>query len=134
MVNETQEEVQDEASPRKNGDGSDNKEDTPDIENPFDRWEEVGFQRPLADFFYDYFFFIIVLIVGIVFISMVYPLIYPFPEIRGYNDVAKALFAWIYSVFDSGTAFGIVQFVAHYRVKNPKIGRASCRERVCHRV
>ncbi|MFX0099138.1 MAG: hypothetical protein ACFFCS_06110 [Candidatus Hodarchaeota archaeon] len=86
----------------------------------FNRWEDIGFQRPLADFFYEYFFFIVVLAVGLFFFAVVYPLIYPFPEIHGYNDVAKVVFSWAYSIFDTGTAFGIIQFVSHYRIKNPK--------------
>jgi hypothetical protein len=46
------------------------------------------------------------------------PLLQPFPEIGGYQDVARGIFAFVYTVFDLGTNFGLNRFIAEYRIKN----------------
>ncbi|MHA1792116.1 MAG: hypothetical protein ACTSVI_05685 [Promethearchaeota archaeon] len=93
----------------------------------FNHWEDIGFQRPLGDFLYGYSIAIFTILASIIFMSFVFQWLWPYPEINGYNGIAGGVFAIVYQLFDVGTAFGIVRFIAEYRIKNPKkmIGYAS---------
>jgi hypothetical protein len=86
----------------------------------FNRWEDIGFQRPLGNFLYGYMITVATAIIGIVLVSFVYQFLWPYPQIQGYNGIAGGVFAIVYQLFDVGTAFGIVRFIAEWRVKNPK--------------
>ncbi|MHA1684296.1 MAG: hypothetical protein ACTSUE_25390 [Promethearchaeota archaeon] len=83
------------------------------------KWEDIGFHRPLGNFFYGVSIGIFNTIIGLALISLVTGLLYPFPEIQGYNNIAGALYAIVYQAFDTGTAFGIERFIAEWRVKDP---------------
>jgi hypothetical protein len=85
-----------------------------------DPWEEVGFHRPLASFWYGLAIGVFSSIISLFFISIIYEYLYPYPEMQGYNQVAGLFFAIVYQFFDMGTAFGIERFIGEYRVKNPK--------------
>ncbi len=86
----------------------------------FNHWEDIGFQRPLGNFLYGYMITVATAIIGIVLVSFVYQYLWPYPQIQGYNGIAGGVFAIVYQLFDVGTAFGIVRFIAEWRVKNPK--------------
>lgn len=83
------------------------------------KWEDIGFHRPLGNFFYGVSLGVITSILGLALLSFITGLLYPFPEIQGYNNIAGGLFALIYQAFDTGTAFGIERFIAEWRVKDP---------------
>jgi hypothetical protein len=84
----------------------------------FDSWEEVGFQRPLGGMMFNFSITLLTSLFGLVTVGIITRLLYPFPEQKGYFDVASALFAIVYQFFDVGTAFGISRFIAEYRVKD----------------
>ncbi|MHA1371394.1 MAG: hypothetical protein ACTSRA_16950 [Promethearchaeota archaeon] len=86
----------------------------------FNRWEDIGFQRPLGNFLYGYSLMLFTSALYLIFVSFVYNWLWPYPEINGYNGIAGGVFAIVYQLFDTGTAFGIVRFIAEYRIKNPK--------------
>ncbi len=86
-----------------------------------DNWEQVGFHRSLGGFLHNIVIGIASTVVGLLFIGFLTGLLYPFPEIQGYNKVANGFFfIIIYQIFDFGTAFGIQRFIAEYRIKDPK--------------
>ncbi|MBD3351857.1 MAG: hypothetical protein GF364_10260 [Candidatus Lokiarchaeota archaeon] len=85
-----------------------------------DPWEELGFQRPLGSLWYGFSMYIFVALISLFFISLIYKLLYPYPEMEGYNKIAGGIFALVFQVFDVGTAFGIERFIGEYRIKNPK--------------
>ena len=84
------------------------------------KWEDIGFHRPLGNFFYGIFIAIFTGIIGLVFLNLMVTILYPYPEIQGYNGIAGSIFSIIFMVFDTGTAFGIERFIAEWRVKDPK--------------
>jgi hypothetical protein len=86
----------------------------------FDGWEAIGFQRPLGGWMFGFSISLLTSLFGVVTIGFITRLLYPWPEQKGYYDVANALFLVIYQFFDFGTAFGISRFIAEYRVKNTK--------------
>ena len=85
-----------------------------------DPWEEIGFQRPLGSFWYALVISLLTMAISLFFISIIYKLLYPYPEMQGYNALATGVFAIIYQIFDMGTAFGIERFIGEYRIKDPK--------------
>jgi hypothetical protein len=85
-----------------------------------DPWEEIGFQRPLGSFWYSLSISVFTSVVSLFFISIIYKMLYPYPEMQGYNTIAAGFFAVIFQVFDIGTAFGIERFIGEYRIKDPK--------------
>lgn len=85
-----------------------------------EKWEVIGFQRPLGGWMWGFTISIATSIFGILTIGFLTGLLYPYPEQKGYSDIAGALFAIVYQFFDVGTAFGISRFIAEYRVKDTK--------------
>ena len=55
-----------------------------------------------------------------VFAAYLAPLISPYPEIGGYGNIAGGLFLVIFQVFDVPTNFGVGNFIAENRVRNPE--------------
>ncbi len=86
-----------------------------------DKWERLGYHRALGGWFYNLVIMLFTSVVSVLMVAFLTDLLYPFPEIQGYRDVASGFFfAMIYQVFDLGTAYGIQRFIAEYRVKDPK--------------
>nr|MDO8109880.1 hypothetical protein [Candidatus Sigynarchaeota archaeon] len=84
------------------------------------QWEDIGFHRPLGNFFYGIFISVFNAVIGLIFMALVVSLLYPYPEINGYNGIAGSIYSIVFTVFDTGTAFGIERFIAEWRVKDPK--------------
>ncbi len=98
---------------------ADSKEGFEEIIKTGGKWEDVGFHRPLANFFYGIAISVIGAVAGLVFMSLIYTWLYPYPEINGYNGIAGGIYAIVFMLFDIGTAFGIERFIAEWRVKDP---------------
>ncbi len=86
----------------------------------FQGWESIGFHRGLGREFWQLIIELITTSCTIFIISLLMPIINPFPEISGYQNVAGGLFALIYTIFDVGANFGYNRFIAEYRIKNVK--------------
>ena len=84
------------------------------------QWEDIGFHRPLGNYFYGLFIAIFMSIIGIVLMNLMMSLLYPYPEINGYSGLAGSIYAIVFTVFDTGTGFGIQRFIAEWRIKNPQ--------------
>jgi len=94
--------------------------DTDEVIKAGGQWEDIGFHRPLGNYFYGIFISIFTMIIGIVLLDLFTSLLYPFPEIQGYNSISGGIYAIIFTVFDTGTGFGIERFIAEWRVKDPR--------------
>ncbi|MFX0100297.1 MAG: hypothetical protein ACFFCS_12005 [Candidatus Hodarchaeota archaeon] len=86
----------------------------------FNHWEDIGFHRPLGNFLYSYSIIVFSAAGAFLVLSLMTQWLWPYPEIKGYSGVAGGIFAIVYRLFDTGTAFGIVRFIAEYRIKDPK--------------
>jgi hypothetical protein len=82
-------------------------------------WEELGFHRPLAGFWYKLVFEIGILIIPIFFVTYFLKYIYPFPTSIGYRATFTSLFVLVFTIFDIGTANTISRYIADENVKNP---------------
>ncbi|MHA1370284.1 MAG: hypothetical protein ACTSRA_11285, partial [Promethearchaeota archaeon] len=95
------------------------KVDIKDLTNQ-ELWENVGFHRPLAGFFYNLPFYLMTIIIGLAFTSFIWKLLYPFPESMGYRAAATGIFALFFQVFDLGTANIMNRFIGESNIKNPR--------------
>lgn len=85
-----------------------------------DLWETVGMHRMLSGFFYKIVFTIFHIIMGIVTALVLFPIMFPFPETKGYYDTATSLFGAIFIAFDLGTANMMNRYIGENGTKDPK--------------
>ncbi len=91
------------------------------MKNNKDAWEDIGFHKQLAGYMYSYVLGFVGLIFGVVVGGLLISLLYPYPESKGYRDLANMVFIWAIPIIDFGIAFGIERFIGEWRVKNIKI-------------
>nr|MDO8111473.1 hypothetical protein [Candidatus Sigynarchaeota archaeon] len=84
-----------------------------------DLWDQIGFHRPLGGFMYNYVIGFVEIVFGVVVGGLMISLLYPYPESKGYRDLAGMMFVWIMPLFDIGVAYGIERFIGEWRVKDP---------------
>ncbi|MHA1848483.1 MAG: hypothetical protein ACTSXU_12625 [Promethearchaeota archaeon] len=98
------------------------KEEILDYEKKYENinpWDRIGFSRPLGGLFYNLFFSMLGIVIGIVSAGFIISWLYPYPEANGYYGIVGTLFSLMFAIFDIGTAYGIQRFVAEYRIKDP---------------
>ncbi len=83
-------------------------------------WDEIGFHKALAGFWYKLIFSLFSMIFGIAIIGLYYKYLYPFPESAGYRSAATGIFGLFFTVFDLGTWACMDRFIAEAQIKNPK--------------
>ncbi|MBD3351021.1 MAG: hypothetical protein GF364_06005 [Candidatus Lokiarchaeota archaeon] len=88
-------------------------------ENKDDLWDEIGFHRPLAGFWYKLIFELGILIIPIFFTPLVLKILYPFPTSIGYRTTFTGIFVLVFSLFDIGTSNTISRFIADANIKEP---------------
>jgi hypothetical protein len=84
-----------------------------------EHWEEIGFHKPIAGFWFRFVFIILEIII---YISIAAPLItylYPFPESFAYKDTVWGLLRLTFVAFDIGTAGTMDRFISEARINNP---------------
>ncbi|MHA1340593.1 MAG: hypothetical protein ACTSRZ_10475 [Promethearchaeota archaeon] len=82
-------------------------------------WDEIGLHKTLGgSFFRNFVFMALSTIISIVTFTFVIQYLIPYPTSKGYYDVSQGLFAFIFRLFDIGTAYGIERFIAEYYVKD----------------
>ncbi|MHA1791878.1 MAG: hypothetical protein ACTSVI_04480 [Promethearchaeota archaeon] len=88
--------------------------------SPSELWENIGFHRPLAGFFYNLPLYLITMVIGIAFTGFMFSLLYPFPESLGYKTAATSLFGLFFQAFDLGTSNIMNRYIGESNIKNPK--------------
>lgn len=83
-------------------------------------WEEIGFHKPLAGFWYNLFFSLVSLILGIFITGVIINIFYPYPESNGYRNVTGGIFTVLFVVMDLGTHMTMDRFIAEAHIKNPE--------------
>jgi O-antigen/teichoic acid export membrane protein len=82
-------------------------------------WDEIGFHKPLAGFWYKLALGLISMVIGLVILTVWYTFFYPFPESMGYKTTATGIFVLFFSIMDIGTNMCQERFIAEARIKNP---------------
>ncbi|MHA1891563.1 MAG: hypothetical protein ACTSYS_11290 [Promethearchaeota archaeon] len=85
-----------------------------------DLWDEIGFFKLLAGFWYNLAYTLIGIGLSAFIMGTLMNVFYPFPESWGYRDVAYTTFALIFVVFDLGTASIMDRFLGEKNIKDPK--------------
>ncbi|MFX0099781.1 MAG: hypothetical protein ACFFCS_09370 [Candidatus Hodarchaeota archaeon] len=88
-------------------------------EKPSELWEQIGFHKPLAGFFYNLTFSLITMLFGVFMTGAIIQIFYPYPESNGYRGVTGGIFSVFYVVMDLGTHMTMDRFIAENRIKNP---------------
>ncbi len=95
----------------------------PDAGQPLlkeDGWYKIGFHRVIAGFFYNYVLVIFGAVVYIGVYGAVIPSLLGYPDVEGYYNIAKSLYALLFLLFDAGIGSAIGRFIPEYRVKDPR--------------
>ncbi len=83
-------------------------------------WNQIGFHKALAGFWYKLIFSLFGLLFGLVLLPLYYKVLYPFPESAGYRSAAIGIFSLFFTVFDLGTWACMDRFIAETQITNPK--------------
>ncbi len=83
-------------------------------------WDQIGFHKALAGFWYKLVFSIFGLAFGLVLLPLYYKILYPFPESAGYRTAAIGIFSLFFTVFDLGTWSCMDRFIAEAQIRNPQ--------------
>ena len=83
-------------------------------------WEEIGFHKPMAGFWYNLILNLIEIGLGILMSGILLNIFYPFPESKGYRDATTGIFILLFRLFDLGTNMTMDRFIAESRIKDPK--------------
>jgi len=83
-------------------------------------WDQIGWHRPLAGFWYNYILILVFAIPGLLIIGVVIPAILPYPEALGFARVATSYLAPIYLIADFGIKEAIKRYIAQYSEVNPR--------------
>ncbi len=67
---------------------------------------------------YNYILGFVEIIFGVVVGGLLISVLYPYPESKGYRDLAGMIFIWTMPLFDIGVAYGIERFIGEWRVKD----------------
>ena len=82
-------------------------------------WEEIGFFKPIAGFWYNLFFTLINLALGAIISGVFLNYLLPFPESMGYRTAIMGIFVLMFTIFDLGTHMVIDRYIAETRIKDP---------------
>jgi hypothetical protein len=85
-----------------------------------DLWEQIGFHKPIAGFWYNLTFSLISLLLGVFLTGFLVQYFYPFPESNGYRDVTGGIFTVLFVVMDLGTHMTMDRFIGESAIKNPE--------------
>ncbi|MBD3353306.1 MAG: hypothetical protein GF364_17630 [Candidatus Lokiarchaeota archaeon] len=83
-------------------------------------WDEIGFHKPMAGFWYKLIYQFIGLAISAFFMGYLISFFYPYPESFGYKDVVVNLFNLMFLIFDVGTASVMGRFIPEANIKNPE--------------
>jgi hypothetical protein len=85
-----------------------------------DLWEQIGFHKPVAGFWYNLILFLLEVVLGIFLSGALMAIFYPFPESNGYNNTVGSFFGLLFFAFDVGTHLTMDRFITESRIKDPR--------------
>ncbi|MBD3350419.1 MAG: hypothetical protein GF364_02930, partial [Candidatus Lokiarchaeota archaeon] len=83
-------------------------------------WNSIGFHRPLAGFWYHLALTILHILSASVATILLFPIMFPYPQIDGYYRAGTAVFSAIFIAFDLGTANMMSRFIGENNIKDPR--------------
>ena len=92
----------------------------PSLQSQEEMWNEIGFHKPLAGFWYKVILTIIGLFIGVFFTQLVYNIFFPWPETQGYGNNVSNLFALYITLMGVANSGTLNQFMPEARIKSPR--------------
>lgn len=83
-------------------------------------WDEIGFHKPIAGFWYNISFTLIAIVLSAFLVGQLMNFFYPFPESFGYKDLVFGYFALMFTLFDMGTGAVMGRFIPEVNINNPE--------------
>lgn len=84
-----------------------------------DLWDEIGFHKPLAGFWYNLLYTLIGIVISAGLMGILMNTFYPFPESWGYREIITSMFTLFFVIFDLGTANVMDRFLGEENIKDP---------------
>lgn len=82
-------------------------------------WQTIGFHRPLAGFWYNLAMTLLHIMSASVATILLFPIMFPYPQIDGYYQAGTKVFLAIFTAFDLGVANMMGRFIGENSIKNP---------------
>jgi hypothetical protein len=92
----------------------------PDDLSTSELWDEIGFHKPIAGFWFNIVYTLLSIVVSMTFAGYLMNFFYPFPESFGYKDIVFGYFALMFMVFDIGTGAVMGRFIPEVNIKDPQ--------------
>jgi hypothetical protein len=89
-------------------------------DNKEDLWDQIGFHKPLAGFWYNIVYQLLGILMSAILMGYLINFFYPFPDSLGMKDIAFGYFSLLFSLFDIGTGAVMSRFIPEVNIKNPK--------------
>ena len=83
-------------------------------------WNEIGFHKPLAGFWYKVVLTIVGLFIGVFLAQLVYNIFFPWPETQGYGSTAGNLFGLYLTLMGIANGNTLNQFMPEAHIKSPR--------------
>nr|MDO8109592.1 hypothetical protein [Candidatus Sigynarchaeota archaeon] len=93
---------------------------TEKITNVGDLWDQIGFHKPMAGFWFNLSYTLIAIVASSVLMGYLMSFFYPYPESFGYRDVAFSLFGYLFMLFDIATGAVMSRFLPEVNIKDPE--------------
>ncbi len=84
-------------------------------------WDEIGFHKLLAGFWYNISYTLIGILISATLMGALMNTFYPFPESLGYKSMVWTTFSVIFVTFDLGTGMVMDRFIAKENISNPEM-------------
>ncbi len=83
-------------------------------------WDEIGFHKPIAGFWFNITYTIIGLFISITVVGYLMGFFYPWPESFGYKDIVFGYFTLLWVLFDTGTLAVMGRFIPESNINDPQ--------------
>ncbi|MEX2715159.1 MAG: hypothetical protein Q6370_002540 [Candidatus Sigynarchaeota archaeon] len=85
-----------------------------------DLWDQIGFHKPMAGFWFNITYTIIAIAASAVLMGYLMSTFYPYPESMGYRDIAFNLFGFLFLLFDVATGAVMSRFIPEVNIRDPE--------------
>ncbi len=85
-----------------------------------DLWDQIGFHKPMAGFWFNITYTIIAIVASAILMGYLMSMFYPYPESMGYRDIAYNLFGFLFLLFDIATGSVMSRFIPEVNIKDPE--------------
>lgn len=86
-----------------------------------DLWDQIGFHKPIAGFWFNITFTLIAIGASMIFVGKLMSFFYPYPESFSYKDIVFSFFALMWMIFDIATGAVMSRYIPEANIKQPEL-------------